>query len=154
MLPLATFEYPDSELLAYPPPPWVKSGEIPHDWFKKNVRNFLYPESMICKEAIPYTVNEGPSASGIYFLLHEGEVIYVGKGMDICNRINQHWDKGWDIQSYWCFGGIPELYIEHVEAFYIYTIEPPLNIKYPILHEFVEPLVNRVKEGTLEYINA
>lgn len=153
MLPLDTFNYPESEWQTYPTPPWKQTGEIPHDWFKNNVAKFIYQVSHIIKEAVPYALNERPFASGIYFLFYEKEIIYVGQSGDIRNRMNQHWEKEWDIQYYWCFGGIPKFYIEDVEAYYIHLIEPPLNIKYPILHEFVKPLVKSAKNGTLKYVN-
>jgi len=150
-LPLHTFQFEGSEYLRYPPDPWVSPRQIPEVWFAQNVHEFLYSQECIIKESLPYKVNEGPWAAGIYFLIHNDSIVYVGKSVEIMRRLNQHREKGWVFNQYWCFGGIPELYIEHVEAFYIYALAPPLNEKYPILHKVIEPIVRLARDGLLPY---
>lgn len=146
-IPLHTFEFEGSEYLRYPEPPWKVSKKIPNTWFAENIHNFLYSPSHITREAIPYETNEGPWASGLYFLLRNDEILYVGKSVEILRRMNQHKEKGWPFNRYWCFGGLPELYIEHVEAFYIHAFEPPLNCKYPIPHPVIAPLIKAAQKG-------
>jgi len=105
----------------------------------------------VTRESIPYKINEGPWAAGIYFLLKGNTIIYVGRSVEILRRLNEHWEKGWAFERYWCFGGIPELYIEYVEAFYIHAFEPPYNEKYPPLNHATDPLVELARNSMLEY---
>jgi len=152
-IPLHTFEFEGSDYLRYPEDPWLNPRMIPKEWFKINVYNYLYPKEKIIKEAVPYKANEGPWASGIYFLLFDDHIIYVGMSVEILRRLNEHFEKGWGFNRYWCFGGIPKLYIEHVEAFYINALEPPYNEKYPCLTSITIPLVKDAKNGALKYIH-
>lgn len=153
-IPQHTFEFDGSSYLRYPEPPWQQAKEVPDVWFAENIGRFLFSRSHIVREAVPYAVNEGPWKSGLYFLLCDDEVLYVGKSVEIMRRMNQHKAKGWPFNRYWCFGGIPELYIEHVEAFYIYAFEPPLNEKYPIPHPVTVPVIEAAKAGRLVYEHA
>ena len=150
-IPLHTFEFDDSEYLRYPEPPWKLGAEIPDAWFSKHVYQFLYSPTHIAREAELYALNSGPWKSGLYFLLINDEIVYVGKSVEIMRRLNQHKNKGWSFNKYWCFGGLPELYIEHVEAFYIHAFEPPLNEKYPIPHPVIAPLIKAAQRGVFNY---
>jgi hypothetical protein len=150
-IPQHTFEFEGSEYLRYPEPPWKASREIPDSWFAAHIHNYLYSQICIIRDAVPYEPNEGPWASGVYFLLLDNEIIYVGKSVEILRRLNEHHEKRWRFNRYWCFGGLPELYIEHVEAFYIHAFEPSHNEKYPIPHHVIEPLIKAAKNGSLLY---
>lgn len=150
-IPQHTFEFEGSQYLRYPPDPWLTALTIPDDWFAANIYEFLYSWDHVVQEALPYKINEGPWAAGIYFLLNGSTITYVGKSVEILKRLNDHRKKGWEFDRYWCFGGIPELYIEYVEAFYIHVFTPLYNDKYPYLHNVAQPLVELAKNGLLEY---
>jgi len=152
-IPQHTFEFEGSEYLRYPEDPWNNPKMVPNEWFAKNIYKYLYSPEYIIQESEPYNINEGPWSSGIYFLIIDDTIIYVGKSVEIMRRLNEHREKSWGFNKYWCFGGMPSLYIEHIEAFYIHFIEPPFNEKYPHLHEVTEPLVRKARLSELEYIN-
>lgn len=151
-IPDNTFIFEGSDYLIYPEDPWLQLKMTPNDWFKRNVYKFLYAAEHIIKEAVPYENDEGPWSSGIYFLLKNDEIMYVGLSQIIRKRLNEHSTKGWEFNRYWCFGGVPKFFIENVEAFYIDVLQPPRNIKYTSISGITLDLVNQAKAGTLEYV--
>ncbi len=62
---------------------------------------------------------------GIYFLIHNGEIIYVGQSKDIHNRITQHRDKSFD------------------DVFFIRYIKDELTIKEEFFVQSLTPLLNK-----------
>jgi hypothetical protein len=138
------------EYLCYVPPPWEETGQIPLDWFRENLSRFLYSQNHILGHAVPYELNDGPNKGGIYFLLVQGKVVYVGKSDSVQARLVQHWRSGKKFTHYWCFGGMPKIFVEHIESFYIYYLEPELNEKYPLIYEkFMEVYIKKAKNGEL-----
>lgn len=48
---------------------------------------------------------------------------------------------------------MPELFVEHIEMFYIYYIEPELNDKYPLVYEnFIEEYISKAKTRELFHV--
>jgi hypothetical protein len=64
------------------------------------------------------------SFAGIYFLVHEDRVIYVGQSVNVYARISSHTDKVFDR-----FTVLPcaKENLNLVESLYIHTLQPPLN---------------------------
>jgi hypothetical protein len=76
----------------------------------------------IVKAALPWK-----RACGIYFLVQDTEVIYVGQSVNIYSRISQHMDKRFDRYAF-----VPceaEL-LDKLESLYIHTLRPKLNGNY------------------------
>jgi hypothetical protein len=81
-------------------------------WLKENVLDVcegtqLFPVPILVKEACQWIVPkplaiiadrliEVPEISGIYFLIHEGEVIYVGQSCNVASRMLGHKNKTFD----------------------------------------------------------
>lgn len=40
-----------------------------------------------------------------------------------------------------------ELFVEYVEAFYIHTLMPPLNEKYPLTHQVVSAAIKKINRA-------
>lgn len=80
----------------------------------------LMPESMIVESSFPYS-----DMSGIYFLIKDGEVVYIGQSVSIFARIAEH-RKSKDFDS---INWIPckKEMLDKMESLYIHFIQPPLN---------------------------
>ena len=73
----------------------------------------------ITAAAVPWTRH-----TGVYFLLHRGEVVYVGQSVNVYSRIAQHTFKEFDSFAY-----IPcrECNLDKLESLYIHVLQPRLN---------------------------
>ena len=73
----------------------------------------------IAKLALPWA-----KSSGVYFLVQDQEVVYVGQSVNIYSRIAQHPDKKFDKYAF-----VPcevEL-LDKLESLYIHMLKPRLN---------------------------
>jgi len=129
------------EYLTFIPEPWKISNQTPIEWFRTNFLDFVYDKKYILANSVPYELNDGPNKGGVYFLIDKGIIVYIGQSNAICRRLMQHKSSGLEFTHYWCFGGMPEFYVEAIEAYYIHKFQPTLNEKYPHLHEVVIPHV-------------
>lgn len=127
--------------------PWMDDGITPTDWLERNFSRFVFELNHVIDNAQPYVFGDGPNIVGIYFLINDDEVIYVGKSNAICRRLMQHRRAGRRFSHYWYFGDVPELFVEYVEAFYIHTLMPPLNEKYPLTHQVVSAAIKKINRA-------
>ena len=98
--------------------------------FKKLIVNFNfgldnyklpYPEHIL-KKAKPIN-----SWGGVYFLIKESDIVYVGQSVNVFSRLQQHMsEKDFDKFTYL---PLPKLYFDKVESFYIHMLRPKLNGK-------------------------
>jgi hypothetical protein len=80
---------------------------------------YLLDSNDIVKVALPWK-----RACGVYFLILDGVVVYVGQSANIYSRICQHTDKHFDKYAY-----VPcevEL-LDKLESLYIHLLKPKLN---------------------------
>jgi hypothetical protein len=110
-------------------------------WLKENVLDVcdgtqLAPVPILVKEACPWAVPsslsmvadrliEVPEVSGIYFLIHEGEVIYVGQSHNVASRIIGHKNKTFDRAFVL---PCPPSKMNETEAAFIGIFKPKLNM--------------------------
>ncbi|PXW86801.1 hypothetical protein C8R34_11374 [Nitrosomonas sp. Nm84] len=152
-IPHHTFEFEGDNIYLLPQEPWKVVDITPIKWLMQSYPKFLHTPDHILKNSVLYTYGEGPNKGGIYFLIQESEIVYVGQSNTIYNRLIQHRKSQLTFSHFWCFGGIPEMHLEDVELFYIYTLEPLLNNKYPPLYEPAKSFVKLHKQGKLHYGN-
>jgi hypothetical protein len=79
----------------------------------------LLDGEQIAKLALPWQLS-----SGVYFLVQDQEVVYVGQSVNIYSRIPQHSDKKFNKYAF-----VPcevEL-LDKLESLYIHTLKPRLN---------------------------
>jgi hypothetical protein len=79
----------------------------------------LLDGEQIAKLALPWE-----KSSGVYFLVQDQEVVYVGQSVNVYLRIAQHVDKKFDKYAF-----VPckaEL-LDRLESLYIHTLKPRLN---------------------------
>lgn len=105
---------------------------IPEDTFLDYAYDFILEPQELEAVAETYRCTKFPYSlkPGIYFLFLDDRMVYVGKATDLCLRLRQHYmDKRFNRVAY--VTGIPEMFIEDVEAFYIHAATPDLNRQYP-----------------------
>lgn len=150
-IPDHTFEFEEDDIFLLPQEPWKAKRVTPIAWLERTFPQFLYTSGHIVRNSVPYQIGDGPNKGGVYFLVNESEVIYTGQSNNIYKRLVQHRKTGFPFSHYWCFGGIPQMFLENVELYYIYTMEPALNNKYPPLYEPAGSFVKACKQGRLQY---
>jgi hypothetical protein len=136
-LPISEEEYQERYIREQEP--WKLTRQSPFDWFKDNFPKFMVTQDHILRNRKKYVPGKSPLYSGIYFLIFDGLIVYVGKSNHFDRRFIQHYKTGLEFGEYWTIGGIPELFVEAVEAFYIHAADPFFNIKYPPPHDVVIP---------------
>ena len=87
---------------------------------KKLTSGVLLRENEIIEHAIP--VN---SACGIYFLIHEKKIVYVGQSVNVYSRIFTH-TQSKEFDSY-VFVPCDKDMLDKLESLYIHFLSPPLN---------------------------
>lgn len=81
-----------------------------------------YNKTHILKAALPCGDH-----CGIYFLIHGDDVVYVGKSINIFNRIGRHRADGREFDSF-AYLLCPEDRLDEIEAGYITALMPWMNI--------------------------
>lgn len=65
--------------------------------------------------------------SGVYFLHHEGEIVYVGKGVDMRKRVSDHIGEGFKVFDAVSFHPCPLEKLDAIERRYIKKHLPKYN---------------------------
>jgi len=116
--------------------PWIALDLIPEEWFKRHGTSLIIDHKYILDTGKPYNFGDGPVESGIYFLINDN-IDYVGISKNPYMRLIQHLKNGLVFKSYSFIGGMPDLFIDEYESFYIHKYKPVLNQKYPLLHGYL-----------------
>lgn len=102
----------------------VYEGMIPDDWYQKRLPELFLPIEKL-REIRQSWEGKGPAEEGVYFLWLGEDLQYVGKSVNIDDRLFQHWQsKAFD---HFCFVSVPRLYLAELETKYIRALKPPLN---------------------------
>lgn len=64
---------------------------------------------------------------GVYFLMQDKEVVYVGQSVSILFRIHQHMTDGTKVFNRWCYIDVKKAQLDEVEQFYITLLRPRFN---------------------------
>lgn len=129
--------------------PWRETLDAPYIWMTKNLDRYIFPKEEIISSAMSVDGLEVTQDRGVYFLIQDKQVIYVGLSNNIERRTCQHKDKGVRFTHISWITWIPDLFIDSVESFYIYEFQPPLNNKYyslcSVLCEYAERYPEKAK---------
>lgn len=112
--------------------PWLETGENDIDWMVSNLDKYIFDKNAIIGAAQNYSYAHNPGMGpqpGVYFLIKDERVVYVGLSKYISNRVKEHHTKFMPFNRVAWIGGIPEQFLETMEVYYIYEFEPPLNNK-------------------------
>ena len=107
----------------------IKELEAKLDGMKKfelanNTAFTLTGKTLLREAEIVSAANTWELATGVYFLIDSGKVVYVGQSVNVYARIAQHHDKVFD-----SFAFIPcaKDMLDSLESLYIHVLHPPLN---------------------------
>jgi hypothetical protein len=125
--------------LVDPLPPKDETYPNPRDWLRANIQRYYFTDQQIIDAAQPkFSAPEVPDftyATGLYFLILDRKIVYVGLAKDVGMRLEQHRKARMPFDSLtWL--EVPELFIKDMEAYYIDRIKPPLNIFKPLTYYF------------------
>ena len=79
----------------------------------------LVPKSDLIEKSLSYG-----DACGVYFLIKDKSIVYIGQSVNIANRVAQHRDKDFDSVSY---VSCKKSELDILESLYILAYSPPLN---------------------------
>lgn len=99
---------------------------IPLDWLKANCRRFYYTEAEIMTAASSDSIPD--YVGGIYFLVCNNKIVYVGQSKNISHRIGEHVDSGRKFNKVAWFEA-PALFLTDIEMYYIERINPEWNVR-------------------------
>lgn len=64
---------------------------------------------------------------GVYFLLEDAEVVYVGQSINVISRLASHVTEGQKQFNRWTYIEVERANLDHVESFYITLLRPRHN---------------------------
>jgi hypothetical protein len=105
---------------------------IPVKWLEANAKRFHVTNQQIIDAAI--TLDEMDkqrhryTICGVYFLLDEDRIIYVGMSTNIRWRAKQHLDVAFVPFNRIAWVEAPDMYIRDIESYYIDRIQPHFNL--------------------------
>lgn len=101
-------------------------------WIDANVDHWRRDISAILQAKEEYELCKGPRDTGIYFLILDTKIQYVGIANIIYQRLLQHAHRNSErryFTHYSWFGDIPDIWLPTVENYYIHHINPEWNNK-------------------------
>lgn len=114
---------------------------LPINWIAANASRFYFTNKQIIEAALPEFVEHDLESKcrlwAVYFLINDGEIVYVGQSSCMAHRIEQHRESG-KIFTGIAWVEVPALFINDIEAFYIWRCNPIYNEKWPPYGEFGE----------------
>jgi hypothetical protein len=72
-----------------------------------------------------------PGGAGIYFLINDGDIRYIGQSVQIGTRVCQHALSGRQFSAVSWVENIPKDALDEIEAFYITALNPAENVRRP-----------------------
>jgi hypothetical protein len=92
-------------------------------------------------------INVSEPICGVYFLMVDTEVVYVGQSVNILSRIATHASEGQKDFNRWCYLNAQRRQLDELEMFYIVLLRPRYNVRgKPTLAATSEPVFS---EGRL-----
>lgn len=88
--------------------------------------------------------------SGVYFLINDNEVVYVGQTQNGLKRIMQHSDKEFNKYS---FIELPPEELDYYEDLYIMKYQPKYNNFYNFQRTSIDSCYNKLKYNVKKQIN-
>jgi hypothetical protein len=97
-------------------------------WIAENLPSWMLSEQQIYERSVSRD-ERVTGDRGIYFLLSQGRVCYVGKSSCIRSRVANHIDRGVSFDRVSAIRGLPEWAMDEVEQCYIARLDPALNLE-------------------------
>jgi hypothetical protein len=111
-----------------------KGGEMKFPWWPNTKDHGKeYSRAEIIEQSAPYIHNT--NYCGVYFLLDCEEIVYVGKSVDVRNRLKQHSDNLNKVWNRYFFIRCDREELDRLEAYYILRFRPKYNIAIPKVND-------------------
>ena len=98
----------------------------PHLWLRANASRFYFADEQIINESKKEFKSSAFWHAGIYFLVRDNKIVYVGSSKWVEFRIQQHKENQVEFDSSAWFEA-PRIFLREIESYYINRINPPLN---------------------------
>lgn len=95
--------------------------------FEKEMKEYLYQPESILKNAKKLW----DQIQGIYFLIQNNNIVYVGQSSELIHRISNHEKDRKIIFDGYSYIKCPKEILDDLEAYYIYTFKPKYNSVLP-----------------------
>lgn len=82
---------------------------------------------LVSKDDILQHAQEWVTFSGVYFLIENDEVVYIGQSVNVYSRIAHHYSSVRIKFTKFLFISCPPENLDQVESLYIHLLKPPLN---------------------------
>jgi len=129
-------------------PPTDDTYPIPDLWLEANASRYYFTDSQIIdtakSEFDSSTAHRRAACKGIYFLIQNKEIVYVGMSVDMDLRIEQHRKNLVKFDSLTWFEA-PKFYLKLIEGYYIRRIRPRLNVDIPV-DTFFDEVVSKISD--------
>lgn len=106
----------------------IESGAHLTSMIPRRVLEALHEVNFSAQEVIGGAI-DASAACGIYFLIREGEVSYIGQTKDVFLRLSKHRRDGRRFDAY-NFLPCPESELDRMERMYIEAFMPKENMKF------------------------
>lgn len=110
-------------------------GKTPITWLRNYWPNMRYTPDQILASAddYPACANDGQDHCGIYFLITDDVIRYVGQAKQVFARLRQHFYNK-PFEKVFTFEA-PSILLDTIEAAYIHKLKPEWNTKIPPLYD-------------------
>lgn len=107
------------------------------DWFAAYASSVIVTDEHIIENATRYKRQSVPHEVGLYFIVNDNRIDYVGRSVAIDERLHIHaiTDRFLRMDRVFTITDIPASYLTYIEAYYIHRIDPPENRAKPSLHQ-------------------
>ena len=101
-------------------------SSLKHELALSNISKQLTGKTLLSKDDILQSCNPLPMVTGIYFLVDNANVVYVGQSVNIFSRVSQHFN---DKKQFTSFAYIvcDRAILDKMESLYIHYLKPKLN---------------------------
>ncbi len=109
--------------------PWQALNISATEWADVHIHDYLFCHDYIINNSIP-AESELTREQGVYFLILDNLITYVGQSKDIYLRVEKHFYRK-QFNKVFTLEIEQDLLIDNIEAYYIHKFEPHYNTSYP-----------------------
>lgn len=92
--------------------------------FMSELSNKVTGKTLVSEDVIVQAAKPWEGFSGVYFLVSDGKIVYVGQSVNVYSRLQNHADKKFD--SFTIIQCKKE-HLDMLESLYIHMFKPPMN---------------------------
>ncbi len=105
----------------------VQFDEKAHELSISKISRLKTGGSLLREHEIVLGASEITDLCGVYFLIHEKKIVYVGQSVNVFSRISSHLSEGLKKFSEYSFIGCERKQLDVLESLYIHYLRPKYN---------------------------